>query len=242
ALQDHDRALIVGEPTFGKGLVQNPFQLPYGSALLLTIAKYQTPSGRDIQRDYSKSGLYDYYTNGGTLRDDKNAKPSGTETKTDAGRTVYGGGGIAPDEIVKPLTVNELQQKMNDPIFGFALVLSAGKVNGFNSYAVNNPINFKGDIKKADFPVTNEVYAAFKKFVAGNKDYKLTQTQLDKERAYIERQLRFELATATYGSTTSFQVYNDIDPQVNRAIELLPKAEQLAQTAAKMQRTTVDNF
>ena len=68
ALQDHDRALIVGENTFGKGLVQNPFVLDYGSMLLLTIAKYETPSGRLIQRDYSDGNLYDYYTNGGALR------------------------------------------------------------------------------------------------------------------------------------------------------------------------------
>ena len=61
-MQDHDRALIVGESTFGKGLVQLPIQLEYDSALLLTIAKYFTPSGRLIQRDYSNGGFYDYYT------------------------------------------------------------------------------------------------------------------------------------------------------------------------------------
>ena len=102
ALQDHDRALIVGENTFGKGLVQNPFVIEYGSMLLLTIAKYETPSGRLIQRDYSDGNLYDYYTKGGTLRDDtKPEKPKGTESKTDSGRTVYGGGGIEPDVFIK---------------------------------------------------------------------------------------------------------------------------------------------
>ena len=69
ALQDHDRALIVGENTFGKGLVQLPIQLEYDSALLLTIAKYFTPSGRLIQRDYSNGGFYDYYTRGGLSAD-----------------------------------------------------------------------------------------------------------------------------------------------------------------------------
>ena len=71
ALQDHDRALIVGENTFGKGLVQNPFMLDYGSMLLLTIAKYETPAGRLIQRDYSNGNLYNYYTNGGVRDDDR---------------------------------------------------------------------------------------------------------------------------------------------------------------------------
>src|SRR5206468_9214497 len=88
ALQDHDRALIVGETTFGKGLVQLPIQLDYDSALLLTIAKYFTPSGRLIQRDYSNSGFYDYYTKGG-LSSNKGAPPalpSGPESHTDTGR------------------------------------------------------------------------------------------------------------------------------------------------------------
>jgi carboxyl-terminal processing protease len=88
ALQDHDRALIVGENTFGKGLVQNPFVLEYGSMLLLTIAKYQTPSGRLIQRDYSDGNLYNYYTDGGSLRDEAASRPKGSESKTDLGRTV----------------------------------------------------------------------------------------------------------------------------------------------------------
>src|SRR5258707_6216388 len=101
ALQDHDRALIVGETTFGKGLVQTVFQLDYDSALLLTIAKYFTPSGRLIQRDYSNGGFYNYYFPGG-LAADKNPKANpqnGPESHTDTGRAVYGGGGITPKEI-----------------------------------------------------------------------------------------------------------------------------------------------
>ena len=84
ALQDHDRALIVGENSFGKGLVQNPFVFyEYGSMLLLTIAKYETPSGRLIQRDYSDGNLYNYYTNGGTLNEDNRpAAPPKGERKT----------------------------------------------------------------------------------------------------------------------------------------------------------------
>lgn len=121
ALQDHDRALIVGERTFGKGLVQNPFPLEYGSMLLLTIAKYETPSGRLIQRDYSNGNLYDYYTNGGYSGDEpKTPETKGAETRTDAGRIVYGGGGISPDEALKPQTVaterNRQQVKFLDPI------------------------------------------------------------------------------------------------------------------------------
>ncbi len=105
AMQDHDRALIVGQTSFGKGLVQSIIPLYYGTGLTLTSAKYYTPSGRLIQRDYSDGGLYDYYTHGGSKRLDEkqdDSRPVGPEKKTDTGRIVYGGGGIAPDESVKP--------------------------------------------------------------------------------------------------------------------------------------------
>src|SRR4029434_6152833 len=107
ALQDHDRALIVGENTFGKGLVQLPIQLEYDSALLLTIAKYMTPSGRLIQRDYSNGGFYDYYTHGGIAKDRSKENvqpqaPSGPESKTDSGRAVYGGGGAISGANAQP--------------------------------------------------------------------------------------------------------------------------------------------
>ena len=98
ALQDHDRALIVGETTFGKGLVQTVFQISENTGLALTTYHYyiNTPSGRLIQRSYDGVSLYDYYY----VRDDaKKADKSNLEVKlTDSGRTVYGGGGITPDE------------------------------------------------------------------------------------------------------------------------------------------------
>src|ERR1700730_16996353 len=89
AMQDHDRALIVGQTSFGKGLVQSIIPLEYGAGLTLTSAKYYTPSGRLIQRDYSNGGFYDYYTHGGTLRDrDEKGKPIGPASRTDTGRQV----------------------------------------------------------------------------------------------------------------------------------------------------------
>jgi len=126
ALQDHDRALIVGETTFGKGLVQFPFQLDYDSALLLTIAKYYTPSGRLIQRDYSNGGFYNYYYPGGLAAGRKNqANPqNGPESHTDTGRAVYGGGGISPDETVKPGTINAAELRLRDVLFAFSLELT----------------------------------------------------------------------------------------------------------------------
>src|SRR4030095_10070086 len=100
ALQDHERAPIVGETTFGKGLVQYPFALDYDSALLLTIAHYYTPSGRLIQRDYSNGGSYDYYFPGGIAADKttQNPQQSGPQSHTDTGRVVYCGVRVLPHD------------------------------------------------------------------------------------------------------------------------------------------------
>lgn len=230
ALQDHDRALIVGENTFGKGLVQNPFVLEYGSMLLLTIAKYETPSGRLIQRDYSNGNLYDYYTNGGIGNDEEKEAVRGPESKTDSGRSVYSGGGINPDIVVKPQTITSdrgrAQARLANPIFAFALEVAYGRVRPFETYKIDKPISFEYDIKSKDFAVTEGLYDAFKRFAA--ERYKYSPALIDREREFVERLLRTELVTAAYGSQTSFQVFNEYDNQLQRAIELLPQAKQLA--------------
>lgn len=237
ALQDHDRALIVGETTFGKGLVQNPFILDYGSMLLLTIAKYETPSGRLIQRDYSDGNLYSYYTKGGVGSDSDTGGPSptGVESRTDSGRVVYSGGGINPDVEVKadtiPIEQARFQQKLNNPVFAFALDLAYGKLSGFESLRVDRPIKFAYDITNSDFAISDRIFESFKSYAV--ERYKFTPAQIDKERKFIERALRSELVTAAYGTTTSFQVFNEYDNQLMKAIELLPQAKQLAIDGAK---------
>lgn len=232
ALQDHDRALIVGETTFGKGLVQLPIQLEYDSALLLTIAKYFTPSGRLIQRDYSNGGFYDYYRQrNGT--DEKPATPVGPESHTDSGRAVFGGGGIAPDEIAKPLKLNPGDARLTDPVFAFALELVSGRVAGFESYKVQKGIDFEHDIQTNDFPVTDALYRELRKFVANNPMYKATVDQLDRSRPFVERQLRYDLITAAYGSVTALQVLNHEDPQIAQAVDAMPRARELALAARR---------
>ena len=150
AMQDHDRALIVGQTSFGKGLVQSIIPLEYGAGLTLTSAKYYTPSGRLIQRDYSNGGFYDYYTHGGGVaRDPKAApaKPAGPETKTDTGRAVYGGGGISPDESVNPRTVNFAQRRLLSPAFAFARELVNGRIKGFETSRIAGGINFRQELQ-----------------------------------------------------------------------------------------------
>lgn len=235
ALQDHDRAFIVGENTFGKGLVQQPFRLDYGSMLLLTIAKYKTPSGRTIQRDYSNGDLYNYYYEGGSFRDDDANRPKGLESKTDLGRPVYGGGGINPDVVIKPTTISiersRNQVKMVNPVFAFSLDLIAGKVKGYEKMRIDSPIVFDHDLKPTDFAITDDLYQTFKRYAVAN--FKLTQAQIDAERKLVERLLRTELVTAAYGSNTSLRIYDEYDDQLNKAVELVPKAKQLAVDAIK---------
>ena len=239
ALQDHDRALIVGESTFGKGLVQLPIQLEYDSALLLTIAKYYTPSGRLIQRDYSNSA-YDYYTRGGISanRDAPPAQPAGPQSQTDLGRAVYSGGGIAPDEVVKPGRITPAEARLSDSIFAFAMELTSGRVPGFESYKVQPSIDYDHDLLPTDFPVTDAVIKEFKRFVAAKPIYKATPEQLEKLRPFVERQLRFELTTAAYGTTTALQVINEKDPQIARAVDAMPRARELAQAARRARART----
>jgi carboxyl-terminal processing protease len=238
ALQDHDRALIIGETSFGKGLVQSIMPLDYGTALTLTTSKYYTPSGRLIQRDYSNTSFYDYIYRGGIGRQDdekeKEATPKGPESRTDTGRPIYGGGGIAPDEAVKARAINQPQVRMIDPIFAFARELVNGRVAGFDDYKVRRTLDFGHNVVATDFPVDDKLFKAFKDFVATKgESYKLTEAQLDRQRDFIARQLRYDLTTAAFGSVKATQVLIGDDPQVAKAIELLPRARELAATAMR---------
>jgi carboxyl-terminal processing protease len=233
ALQDHDRALIVGETTFGKGLVQLPCQSDYDSAVLLTIAKYFTPSGRLIQRDYSNGGFYNYYFPGGLAADKKNeaTTPSGPESHTDTGRAVYGGGGISPDEVVKPGTISAAERQLRDVLFAFSLELTSGRVPGFEQYKIQRAIEFDHDLASDDYPITDALFKELKKFAAAKTNYKATPEQLDKLRGFAEMQLRYNLLSAAYGFRTATQIFNDSDPQISRAVDAMPRARELAQAA-----------
>ncbi|HWS56551.1 MAG TPA: S41 family peptidase [Pyrinomonadaceae bacterium] len=246
ALQDHDRALIVGETSFGKGLVQSILPLDYGTALTLTTSKYYTPSGRLIQRDYSNTGFYDYIFRGGIGADEAEAQPEspkGPESKTDTGRTIYGGGGIAPDEAVKARTFNAVQVRIIDPVFAFARELVNGRVQGFPDYKVKGMPEFEHNLQANDMVVDERVYRAFKEYVARNSEhYKLTEAQLDRQRDYVTRQLRYDLATAAYGSVKATQVLIGDDPQVSKAVELLPRARELAASAQRGRNPQTKSF
>jgi carboxyl-terminal processing protease len=236
AMQDHDRALIVGRTSFGKGLVQSIIPLDYGAGLTLTSAKYFTPSGRLIQRDYSNGGFYDYYTHGGSIRLDSQApeKPAGPEKKTDTGRAVYGGGGISPDENVSARAITPAQRRLVNPIFAFTRELVNGRIGGFESYKVQQAIDFSHDLQPSDFPITDQLFNGFKEFVAKDPSLKATLPMLDSNRSFIELQLRFNIVTAAYGRVTADRVFVTTgDLQVARAIDVLPRARDLAMSALR---------
>jgi carboxyl-terminal processing protease len=242
ALQDHDRAIIIGETSFGKGLVQSIMQLDYGTALTLTTSKYYTPSGRLVQRDYSGVSFYDYiYNRAGVPEDEADekktqqpSKPSGPEAHTDTGRPIYGGGGIAPDEAVKARVMSPVQQRLVDPVFAFARELVNGRISGFENYKIQRPVDFKHNLRPDELVVDDRLFKAFKEFVAAKGEaYRLTDAQLDKQQEFVKRQLRYDLATASYGSVKAVQVYTADDPQVTRAIESLPRARELAAAAMR---------
>lgn len=232
AMQDHDRALIVGQTSFGKGLVQSIIPLDYGAGLTLTSAKYYTPSGRLIQRDYSDSSFYDYYTHGGSRRLDQkqdDTKPAGPGKKTDTGRPVYGGGGIAPDESVDPRKITTSQRRLLSPLFAFTRELVNGRIEDAGAYRVTGGINYNHELQPADFTITEPVLKEFKEFVANDPIFKSLSPLIDHNRAFIETQLRFNVVTAAYGRVMADRVFiTTDDQQVARAVAVLPRARDLA--------------
>jgi carboxyl-terminal processing protease len=232
AMQDHDRALIVGQTSFGKGLVQSIIPLDFGAGLTLTSAKYFTPSGRLIQRDYSNGGFYDYYTHGAGVGGDPKpeaGKPAGPEKKTDTGRAVYGGGGISPDESVNARTVNLTQRRMLSPVFLFTRELVNGRIRGLEASKITGALNFRHDLKPEDFRITDAIFKAFRDFVTADPAFKISAAMIDRNRSFIEMELRFNTVTAAHGRVIGDRVFiASNDPQVAKAVDVLPKARDLA--------------
>ncbi len=239
AMQDHDRALIVGQTSFGKGLVQSIIPLDYGAGLTLTSAKYYTPSGRLIQRDYSEGGFYDYYTRGGSQaleRKDVTAKPTGSEAKTDGGRAVYSGGGIAPDEAVDRRAISNTQIRLRNPMFFFARELVNGRIANEKEFKVDLSFLESTGTQPVRPPFGPSVFLAFKRFVANDPSWSAFKGDVDRNRAFVEVELGYFLITAGHGTTKGVQFLIQNDPQVDRAVEAVPRARKLALAATQARR------
>jgi carboxyl-terminal processing protease len=258
AVQDHGRGLIVGETSFGKGLVQRVFQLPYGAGLTLTTAKYYTPYGRLIQRDYSAGSLYDYYVRQDPAADARppnrptnvqppneaapsptpppqpSPTPSGPAIRTAAGRVFYGGAGITPDYEVKPLEVaTPVRARIAEESFYFVRRLVAGQVAGLEDYRLTDGPQFAGYPPPNKLPVNERVVEAFRDFARRDPESGLTAAQLGAEADYVRLRLRDDIITAAYGNDASGRFLLESDPQLLRALELLPEARALAESVTK---------
>jgi carboxyl-terminal processing protease len=155
-------------------------------------------------------------------------KPADQEAKTDTGRAVYGGGGISPDEHVKPRTMNLTQRRLLAPTFLFARELVNGRLKGFESSRMVAPIDAGTEPQIESIRISDPVFKAFKDFVLADPSFNLTVSQIDRYRSFVELELRFQLATVAYGRVIADRVFvlTD-DPQVSKAIDVLPKARDL---------------
>jgi carboxyl-terminal processing protease len=230
AVQDYGRGLVVGTDSFGKGLVQRLFRLPYGTGLTLTTARYYTPFGRSLQRDYSSGSIYDYYTHNGDdsdgASDAPKPKPVGIPVVAAGGRTLYGGRGIEPDVRVPGLEFTPLRIRINDAAFYFVRQLVAGNIAGFESYKVEKQ-NHQMFLPPGELLITDKLFEAFRQHALAKEENGLTPENLVAHRDYARTRLRQELASANYSNEAGIQAMLEVDPQILKAIEVMPDAARL---------------
>lgn len=217
AIQDHDVGLVVGQPTWGKGLVQTVYTLPHGSGLALTTARYYSPSGRLIQRDYSS--YWDYYTDyDGEVDITKAEEQAGQDEifYTDLGRKVFGGGGVTPDHVVEPEELEAVIQKIFSK-------------SGFFNFAVD--WNLRHPVKSKSWEPPPALYDEFKQYVL---DKELVTAEEAEEgfanesiREFIKHRMQFEIFNSVFSLDDGHRAFVQIDNQVIAALEYLPEAAEL---------------
>lgn len=226
AFQDADRALIVGEKTFGKGLVQSVLELPGRTGLTLTTARYLTPSGRSIQRDYSRGDRYDYYNH----RSQAGAAAAFYEARTVTDRRVFGGDGIQPDEAVKLPRLASDEAKLIDPLFFFTRDLLNGRIAGLS---VDPTAKVPGRrIMPGEMAVTSSLMLRFAEYLREHAPE--IAAIAPEHNSFVRLRMRYGFVTAFHGTTSAAQVLVEDDRQVARAVQALPRAAQLAALADKV--------
>jgi carboxyl-terminal processing protease len=214
ALQDHDRAWVMGETTFGKGLVQGQYELSEGAALVLTIAHYYTPSGRLIQRDYQHRSFFDYYYAG------RNDGPNLADVKaTDSGRKVYGGGGITPDEKYDRPTYSIFERRLaaSGALFHFGSLYFSGR---------------KPELPEGWTP-DDSVLQRFHAYLR-DQQFPFTDREFSDSRQFVSNQIRFELYRRAFGRQEADRAAIQSDPEVSRAMDSIPKAQALFQEVQRV--------
>ena len=213
AIQDHDRGLVIGQTSWGKGLVQVVLSIGRVRGLALTTARYYTPTGRCIQRDY-QHGLDDYLL----PEDSKDAEPKGVEFKTFLGRKVYGGGGITPDYTVETAKLTNFVATLRFrywPFFKFAV--AEKETQGIKANQVPD------DALMARF----RAWAKDQKIPISDAEWNDPQNQ-----AEMRDQIAFELQNVAFGVEAGRRYICGKDPQVQKALEVFGEAEQLIKKKA----------
>ena len=215
ALQDHDRALIIGNNTFGKGLVQTVIPVGDETALALTTARYYTPSGRLIQRRYDGVSMVEYYNDPCS----EHYKPNHDEVRvTDNGRQVYGGGGIAPDIVLS-------EQKLND-----VQILLARRF-AFENFAQHYTLDRPN--MPAGWEPDDEVIKQFREFL-NVEEIEVSEADFSANLGFIKRFLKRAVYISAYDVDEGEKVYYALDPDVEKALEALPQAKALLDNAGSV--------
>ncbi len=222
ALQDHDRAVIVGSPSWGKGLVQTLFYLSSNTALTLTTAKYYTPTGRSIQRDYTFLEDYFLYIE----RNEEEVKLQEFKL-TPKKRKVYAGGGIIPDVRVElppyPSTIHFLRLK--GAFFDYANNFLNEKNSIVNDYLKKKKIN-KEELFESGFTITEKIWKDWLKFLKDSK-IDIDEKELEKDKKIIIQELLYEIFSLADGFSEGAKYLAKYDTQILKAMEVMPMAYEL---------------
>jgi carboxyl-terminal processing protease len=225
ALQDHDRALVVGETTFGKALVQSVYKISEGAGLALTTGRYYTPSGRLIQRPWD--GSFDEYLTYELREQSAGREHSRTELKyTDAGRKVYGGGGVEPDKfVVGPL------EGFSPTRFGRLLFARQAFANFADQFTAEGDTRLSAANRNKKrisrgFAVTDQMVSDFKLSLAAQK-IRIDEDSFMKDEAFIRAMIHYDINLALFGVEEARRNLILRDPQAQFALSQFPEAERL---------------
>jgi carboxyl-terminal processing protease len=233
-VQDLDRGLIVGDVSFGKGLVQQQYPLPDGSAYRLTISRYYTPSGRLIQRPYGDKDKYyrgegrEDVEEGENIEHSQDSKKSSDSTrpvfKTVSGRTVYGGGGITPDYVVKPDTITPLSVSIRrkNLFWEFTDTYLRGQGAALRTTYKDNFNTFR-----KTFEVSEELLKEFRT-LAESKEIQWNDANYTTDKSYLKNMLKATIARSIFGNSGFYPIAYEDDKQIKKAVTLFPEAARIA--------------